>query len=97
MSLLQRPDAADRDRGWRSRKDEIAGARIEIPGVCCCEKEFVSPAFLNGEKPAQGEILAKCFARSMDGAENEQFRSRLQPGSWVWLLSVLVISSRDSI
>jgi len=49
-------------------------------------EEVVRPAFLHGEQPAQGEILAKAFSRIMTDPKNEQFRKAAVNRVWGWLL-----------
>lgn len=55
----------------------------------------IPPRFLNGAAPANGEVLARAFARLMTARENEQFRLNTVNRVWSWLLGRGIVSPVD--
>jgi hypothetical protein len=59
------------------------------------DRRVVRPAFPRGGKPAEGEILARAFARLMVARENVQFRMAFVNRVWSWLLGRGVVTPVD--
>jgi len=63
---------------------------VEMPGIALGgnRKREVAPPrfFLTGDRPAEGEVLAKAFARMMTAPKNVQFSHATVNRVWSWLL-----------
>jgi uncharacterized protein DUF1549/uncharacterized protein DUF1553 len=53
------------------------------------------PVFLRKGKPADGEVLARAFARLITAPENVQFRKAFVNRVWAWLLGRGIVSPVD--
>ena len=70
---------------------EPPGRAVQNPGRALVP----APAFPRGGKPADGEVLARAYARLMVAPANVQFRAAFVNRIWSWLLGRGIVSPVD--
>jgi hypothetical protein len=71
--------------------------RVRIPGLSDWERQplYAAPRFPDGKGPAEGEVLAKAFARLVTARDNPQFRWAAVNRVWTWLTGRAIVLDGD--